>query len=549
MCRPDQLIHDGRDASSLRSTASTCLVSAVDRDNLPQGLDGVVDETGNRAMIAGDSWKSRKTTQRRLRGSRSPTAPLAAALLHAQRRGWRGPANVRKVGQHLLRRSNAKVPPVEDWSTALLGGVSLGPPPSPLKADIIPPRTQHSDRSLDGPTLRCVIATGVLDVGGEDEVVGFLGRRLPEHGIDTIVAHSGTSVGAPGTASGRLSSALRKDGVAVADVTESSACRLIEEYRPDVISAHGAPGWWLELAARRGVPYVETIHGMHTFFDADWQAEAARSARVSRIVAVSELVRQQYVAGNASIDAQRVITVPNSVDETRVRPVDRDRAREWLGLGDEFVFLSLARHSLQKNTYGLITAFADVAARHPEAHLLVAGRPDDAAYAHQLQHLRNSLECRERIHLRDHAPWAAALLAAADAFVLNSFFEGWSLASMEALAAGVPVILSDVGGAREQVGSGRDRGYLVTNPLGDPVRVNWSTIRNALFTPQANHDELVAAMSAMIIARDHWRGQRQQALRAESAIRFHPDRALAGHAAVLRSAVAPTARAAALGTG
>ena len=44
------------------------------------------------------------------------------------------------------------------------------------------------------------------------------------------------------------------------------------------------------------------------------------------------------------------------------------------------------------------------------------------------------------------------LLAAADGFVLDSFFEGWSLASMEALFAGVPMVLSEVGGAREQIG-------------------------------------------------------------------------------------------------
>jgi glycosyltransferase involved in cell wall biosynthesis len=153
-----------------------------------------------------------------------------------------------------------------------------------------------------------------------------------------------------------------------------------------------------------------------------------------------------------------------------------------------------------------------------------------------VQRLRNDLPCADRIHLRDHAPWPGALLAAADGFVLDSFFEGWSLASMEALAAGLPVVLSDVGGAREQIGEG-ERGYLVGNPVGDPLAVDWNSIRAALFAAQPNRDELVGAMSAMVQARDDWRSRRE-ALRAESAVRFHPDRALSGHASVLRDAAA-----------
>jgi glycosyltransferase involved in cell wall biosynthesis len=465
----------------------------------------------------------------------SGRAPWTSALMHAQRRGWRAPAPVRSVGRRLLRRAATGSSPVGGWSTTIVGGAPLGPaPPAPAEEPIAP---TAPPRSPGGARLRCIVATGVLDVGGEDEVVAFLGRRLPEHGIDVVVGHSGTSVGAPGTPGGRLASDLRAEGVCVAELTETSARRLIARYRPEVISAHGAPEWWLDLAAEHGVPYVETLHGMHSFFGADWEREAARSARISRIVAVSELVRRQYLAGNSEIDPEHVVTVPNSVDLRRMPRLDRDRCREWLGLEDEFLFVSLARHTLQKNNYGLVAAFAELAAAHPGAHLVVAGRPDDADYAQQVQRLRQGLPCRDRIHLRDHAPWPAALLTAADGFVLDSFFEGWSLASMEALAIGAPVVLSDVGGAREQVGGNGERGYLVANPLGDPLAVDWSSMRASLFAAQPNRAELVAAMSAMIEARDHWRARRAE-LRDESAVRFHPDRALSGHAAVLRDAAA-----------
>jgi glycosyltransferase involved in cell wall biosynthesis len=108
---------------------------------------------------------------------------------------------------------------------------------------------------------------------------------------------------------------------------------------------------------------------------------------------------------------------------------------------------------------------------------------------------------------------------------------------MEALYAGVPVILSDVGGAREQVGTDGERGYVVNNPLGDPVAVNWSRIRAALYGAQPNRGELVAAMSRMVEERDKW-CSRRDGLREESASRFHPAHALSGHAGVIRSAAA-----------
>jgi glycosyltransferase involved in cell wall biosynthesis len=462
---------------------------------------------------------------------------LSAALLQAQRRSGRVPAPVRRIGRRLLTRAAAGPPPIDGWSSTLLGGAPLGTPPAASADGAAVAPSPLAPGGLPGPRLRCFVVTGVLDVGGEDEVVAFLGRRLGEHGLDTWVLHSGVSVGVPGSDGGRLAADLRAEGVRIEDVTETSARELIERHRPDVISAHGAPAWWIDLAAEAGVPYLETLHGMHNFFGADWAREAVRSERVARIIAVSELVRRQYLAGNGAVEPERVVTVPNSVDQLRFPRLDRDRCREWLGLGDEFLFVSLARHSLQKNTYGLVAAFADVAARHPEAHLLIAGRPDDPHYAQQVARLRDGLACRDRIHLRDHAPWPAALLTAADAFVLDSFFEGWSLASMEALAAGLPVVLSDVGGAREQVGAEGERGHLVGNPIGDPLAVDWDSIRTALFAPQPNRAELVAAMSATIAAREEWAARRER-LRGESAVRFHPDRALSGHAAVLREAAA-----------
>jgi glycosyltransferase involved in cell wall biosynthesis len=385
-------------------------------------------------------------------------------------------------------------------------------------------------------TMRCLLVTSVLNVGGLEEVVATLARRLPEFGIHTAVLDVQSHPSSNGQPRGYLGQVLRDGGIEVHETDEAGAPGWVSQWHPDVISAHGPlPGCVLAAANHLGVPYTETLHGMHDLFGADWRAEAARAAKASAIVSVSELVRLQYLTGNPGFPAARIVTIPNGVDQERRRGTDRATAREQLGLGEEYLFVSLSRHCLQKNTYGLLAAFSDLAQSHPEAHLVVAGKLVDPRYSRRVLRLRDSLPCRDQIHLRSHLAHPSTLLAAADGFVLNSFFEGWPLASMEALSAGLPVVISDVGGAREQMGNNPARGYLVANPMGDSLRVGWESMRTARYRTQANRDELVTAMQGLIDDRQGYLGNRAQ-LAAESAARFSADTCMARHAVVLRAA-------------
>ena len=165
-----------------------------------------------------------------------------------------------------------------------------------------------------------------------DEVVAFLARRLPSQGLQTAVLHATPDPSPTGEPTGRLGRMLRSSGIEVYEADESEALGWIERWRPDVITAHGAPHWVLTIAHRVGVPYVDNLHGMHTHFSVDWHAEAARSAKFSAIVSVSELVRQQYLAGNHNFPASRIVTIPNGVDDERRLRGDRTAVRARLGL-------------------------------------------------------------------------------------------------------------------------------------------------------------------------------------------------------------------------
>jgi glycosyltransferase involved in cell wall biosynthesis len=415
-----------------------------------------------------------------------------------------------------------------DWTTPLLPGGSAQPPvPGTARAAV----GWMSAVGRSAGSVRCLLVTGALDVGGMDAVVAMLARNLPAHGVDTKVLHTPPTRLPPGAPPGRLAQALQAEGVPVVE-SDAPDLRWLQEHAPDVISAHGAAPWVLEAASQLGIPYVDTLHGMHDLLHVDWSQEAVRSRDLARVVAVSELVRQQYLTSNPTFPAEHAVTVPNGFDAERQQPVDRRAARDWLGLDDEFLIVSLARFCLQKNSYGLVRAFARVAEENPSAHLLVAGRPDDPLYAGQVMRLRDSLPCADRVHLREHCAASSAVLAAADCFVLDSFFEGWPLATMEALCVGLPVVMSEVAGAVDQVGVDRSRGRVVPNPLGPPDRVTWEAMSKARFAHQANESVLVTALSDVCRDREQWAFRRAE-LAQESRELFSLEQSMRSHASLL----------------
>jgi glycosyltransferase involved in cell wall biosynthesis len=470
--------------------------------------------------------------------------------LWAQRRGsWPIPGAFRTVVRRVIARTMDKAnhDTTQEWANPLLPGTRVNEP-IPFPDDTlqgrpgdIPAAFVRSEPdlvcSLAGPRLRCVVATDVLGFGGLDRVAALLGRRLPAFGFDTTIAYFADALKDYHGPGERLVDALRLDGVPVVKLSPREGQPWLKAHLPDVMSIHGVPDWFVAAAAENGIPIVQCLHGAHSFFEPEtWPRERLRSKQIDGFVAVSELVRRQYLRANPGYPPDRVITIPNGVDDQEIVHRDRTKARAWLGLRNEFLFVSLARYHLQKNTFGLVTAFSDVARRNPDTHLLVAGPIHDAIYFQQVRRLRDGLLCAGQIHLRENCPDVSTILAAADAFVLDSFFEGWPLASMEALFAGLPVVMSEVGGAREQLGENGRRGFVVGNPLGDPEAIDWCRMSRARFRTQVNRAALAEAMSAVVANRNYWRDAREN-LRLESLQRFSPDHCVQHHADVLARAV------------
>jgi glycosyltransferase involved in cell wall biosynthesis len=151
------------------------------------------------------------------------------------------------------------------------------------------------------------------------------------------------------------------------------------------------------------------------------------------------------------IQEDRITVIPNGVDLDYFRP-----ATERLP-GDKRVVLCIARLVPEKDHETLIAAFSLVAARHPEAELWLVG---DGPRRQAIRRLANRRLPPGRLRLLPGQSDIKPLLQQSSLFVLSSIREGLPNVVLEAMAAGLPVVATDVGGLSEVVQPG-ETGWLV----------------------------------------------------------------------------------------
>jgi len=266
-----------------------------------------------------------------------------------------------------------------------------------------------------------------------------------------------------------LEPAFRAAGIAVHDLTAADEPfgvtllrlhSLLKTLRPDIVHTHlAAAGITGRIMARVGrVPHVvSTLHNV-----SDWTEHRRQPLRTldratlrlaDRICAVSNAAREAVVRAAPAL-APRTITLRNGVAVERFRVAEgaREGARARLGFAPaDFVVASVGRLEPGKGLATLLHAAARASARAPMLQLLLVG---DGSERPMLERLATTLAIEDWVTFtgtRDDVP---LLLAAADMFALPSRREGVGVAAIEALAAGLPVLASRVGGLPEIVTDG-----------------------------------------------------------------------------------------------
>lgn len=235
-----------------------------------------------------------------------------------------------------------------------------------------------------------------------------------------------------------------------------AAARLIALRRrvgAGVLHGHSSVGGALARLAGppSRVPVVYTPNGLATGKGAiGIERLLGRSTDVLIAVSDSEaaLARRLYL-----VPTEQIWVIPNGIDLHPVTPPEVPDLRARLGLDPGVALIgTVARLVDQKAPAEFVAVCAAVIERRPEVHGLLIGmgplQPivDAAVERHGL---------RGHFHQIPHLPRADAVVDQLDVFVLASRFEGGPYTPLEAMRAGVPVVLSDVVGNRDTVEAGR----------------------------------------------------------------------------------------------
>lgn len=193
--------------------------------------------------------------------------------------------------------------------------------------------------------------------------------------------------------------------------------------------------------------------------------DAGTARFVRRFHAITEHVAD-VMSARLHLPRERIDVVPRGRSPDTLGRRDPKRAadvRAQLGVGhDAPLLVSVARHEYQKGLDVLLRATAEVVRDVPSLRVVVLGRAGNQTA--DLERLRDELHLGEVVSLsgvRDDVP---DVLAAADAFVLASRWEGQSGALVEAMAMSAPIVVSDLEVFREVLGDGAARFATIGDP-------------------------------------------------------------------------------------
>ena len=233
---------------------------------------------------------------------------------------------------------------------------------------------------------------------------------------------------------------------------------LIHQHQIEVVHTHMSKANFFGVLLRwySGIPSVATAHSCH--LQLHWMAN-------NFVIAVSEATRRYHRLVNL-VPGSRIKTIHNSIElpsdlEKEQRKSIRDRVRASLGLlPNDFVIGLVGRLAPQKGQLTMVEAMPAILAVLPQARLLLIGGFDTPDYIAQIQLKLDQHHLADHVQMLGMRSDVRELLNGIDLMTQPSLWESFPISMLEGMAAGVPIIASDVGGVRECLQHNRS-GFLI----------------------------------------------------------------------------------------
>lgn len=253
--------------------------------------------------------------------------------------------------------------------------------------------------------------------------------------------------------------------------------RLLVDVRPDFVSLHSSKAGILGrlVCYQQKIPFVFTVHGW-SFATPGWTAplyeflERMFATITPQIICVAETIRNQGI--KLGLPPEKLVTIYNGMPD--IHPELRAQPQR----GNPVRIIMVGRLEPQKNQADLLRAVAELGRNDVQVDLV-----GDGPLLPVLKQLVTQLNLSEYVTFWGYRDDVANLLAQAHIFALISHWEAFPRSTLEAMRAGLPVLVSDVGGAAEAVIPGVT-GYVI---------------------PPGNQTELVRVLERLITNPEHRR--------------------------------------------
>jgi glycosyltransferase involved in cell wall biosynthesis len=357
---------------------------------------------------------------------------------------------------------------------------------------------------ISGRKINVLIELDTFDKGGLQKVVLDSALRMDrDKFVVTIVSVRGE---------GSWADVAKKAGIvvfALDNIGGKSYRDILLERDIDLACSHFSRAGY-SLFKELGIPNITFIHNVYAFMPVKVVRSFQKDDRyVDLYISVSNNATR-YAVQRLGINEAKIITVPNGLiieEHERRQEVTRELERSDFGVRpDDYLFLNVASYNLHKGHYLMADAMMKIKAIRDDIKILCVGNiiypPHIEAFAAYLK--ANDLD--KHILMPGYFTNIEAFHQMADAFLLPSFIEGWSIAMNEAMYYEKPMILTDTGGSSEVI-ENNDIGILIANEYGDSTNLHCQLLDHLAYDVRhySITDELVEAMISFANNRDHWR--------------------------------------------
>lgn len=313
--------------------------------------------------------------------------------------------------------------------------------------------------------LRVMQVIGQMDVGGIEKLAAAIAKQCRRDKFHVSVCALGgdgplrVELEEEGVPSFCLGKRLGLDWRIVLRLS-----RLLRREKVSVLHTHHISTliYGLPAAVLSGVKgVIHTEHSHDALDDSPRLRFLLRllARRTEVVVCVADEVAS-YLTQNVGVPRRKILVLRNGVDTELFRPGLADEA-----LLGELVIGTVGRLDPLKDHLTLLRAFRLLAEQVPNARLVIVG---DGPLRRELEAASYSLGIGSKVAFLGRRSDIAGLLRGMHIFVLSSIKEGLPLALLEAMASGVPVVATNVGGIPQVV---QDRRTGILCPPGDPARL------------------------------------------------------------------------------